>query len=120
VSLEWAPDWSIGMFLPIHLPFIRLDECPLCDETFFLSAFSPAFFFHSPNFAQKARLKVLNSKFKFFLGVSNRQKSKGPGGGGIARFPFLLPVHVPFISLDECPRCDETFSLSHFLVTPFF
>jgi len=39
VSLEWAPDWSIGIFLPIHLPFIRLDEYPLCDETFFLSAF---------------------------------------------------------------------------------
>jgi hypothetical protein len=27
---------------------------------------------------------------------------------------------VPFISLDECPQCDETFFLSHFLVSPFF
>jgi hypothetical protein len=84
-----------------------------------MSLLTSLFFIHCPNFAQKARLKIPNSKFKFFLGVSNRQKSKGPGGG-IARFPFLLPAHVPFISLDECPRCDETFFLSHFLVTLFF
>jgi hypothetical protein len=62
-------------------------------KLFSYQPFDQPFLFTVQILQKKAKLNIPNSKLKFFLGVSNRQKSKGPRGSPDFHFYYLFMYH---------------------------
>lgn len=83
---------------------------------FFLISLLTCLFYSLSKFCKKGEIQ--NSKLKFFLGVSNRQKSKSPWGSPDFHFYYLFMYHsIVWMNVLDVMKL---FSYHTFLVSPFF